>query len=1069
MAFMRMMGADSVAYHRETVIERGDDHPGVALSYYTDRGESPLTWGGAGAARLGLVGHVRPEQYEDMFGPGGARDPITGQGLTATKRPGMELVVSAHKSVAELGVISRVDDMHAILDAETAGTMAYLDALTQQAGGRRGRAAVVAETSGMVYASTRHATSRAGDPCPHDHVLIANAVEMLDARGGWKAPDTTTWREHMHAATAYGRLCSAKVAVDLGYGIVADDGRSGRLGHWAIAGIPDEAMTLHSKRSAEIADELVRVGFDSYRARGHAARNSRTAKRYQPVEDLMRLWRSELIEIGLTVDGMSRAVDDARHVRIADELTVEDIQALVVDLLGPDGRLAAQKVFSRRDVVVAAAPHLFGLDPEVLGRVVDRVLADPAAIPLVGVRGAKQRAYVPACVLAAEQAIAAVVEAGRTRLDAAHISDTDANQAMNLTQRALGGILLTKGQQAAVSGICTSGHGVDLVLGVAGAGKTTALNAVRVGFEDAGYTVVGTATSGQAARTLGRDAGIETSSTLASLLWRLDHRRTQLEADTIVILDEAGMTDDSDLLRLLTAAADAGAKVVMVGDDRQLGAVGPGGGLGALIERHEPGVWVLDQNVRQADPTERAALDELRAGSVDAAVDWMAGHGRIVTAPDRAETIGAVVDAWIADIDAGQDTMMLAWRRANVDRLNEAGREAFSDRGLLTGPELKAPGGRRYRAGDRIVTLAPGARGEIVTSERGTVTSVDVEGGSMRARMDDGRLQHFPKELTGRDHMAHGYAITVHRSQGATVDTAHRLEDGGGRELAYVSMSRARDRSTVYAIADDADLAADDLRRDWSVERRQRWAIDTGTPVTDPIDIERDPLIAQPVRHALSHTRLEAERVAIEASIPADASAELRETRTALAEVRQSLVDLEAGTGEWRDTKLGEVARISRDLEQRRKGAFLRADTAHGRDHRAAKRTLRDLDSKIDQAHARFDVLAEPHRVDLGTQLTSLESGVVGLEQRATERSGWFVAHPETARRLHRVEGELADAGRWLTAERDQLDGIAPAGVGGALIPTHTRELLDHLPAPEPQPEAWWQPPSRDVGIDLGL
>jgi len=1067
MAFMRMMGADSVAYHRETVIERGDDHPGVALSYFTDRGESPLTWGGAGAARLGLVGHVRPEHYEDMYGPGGARDPITGQGLTATKRPGMELVVSAHKSVAELGVIGRVEDMHAILDAETAGTMAYLDALTQQAGGRRGRAATVSETSGMVYASTRHATSRAGDPCPHDHVLIANAVEMLDARGGWKAPDTTTWREHMHAATAYGRLCSAKVAVDRGYGIVPDNGRSGRLGHWAIAGIPGEAMDLHSKRSAEIDDELVRVGFDSYRARGHAARNSRTAKRYQPVEDLMRLWRSELTDIGLTVDAMNHAVDDARHVRIADELSVEDIQALVVELLGPDGRLAAQKVFSRRDVVVAAAPHLFGLDPEVLGRVVDRALADPAAIPLVGVRGAKQRAYVPACVLAAEQAIAAVVEAGRTRLDAAHISDTDANQAMNLTQRALGGILLTKGQQAAVSGICTSGHGVDLVLGVAGAGKTTALNAVRLGFEDAGYTVLGTATSGQAARTLGRDAGIETSSTLASLLWRLDHRRTQLDANTLVILDEAGMTDDSDLLRLLTAAADAGAKVVMVGDDRQLGAVGPGGGLGALIERHEPGVWVLDQNVRQADPTERDALDELRAGSVDAAVDWMVGHGRIVTAPDKAETIGAVVDAWIADIDAGRDTMMLAWRRDNVDELNRIGRDAFADRGLLTGPELKAPGGRRYQAGDRIVTLAPGARGEIVTSERGTVSSVDLEDGSMYACMDDGRLQHFPKELTGRDHMAHGYAITVHRSQGATVDTAHRLEDGGGRELAYVSMSRARDRSTVYVIADDVDVAADDLRRDWSVERRQRWAIDTGTPVTDPIDIERDPLIAPPVRHALSHARLEAERVAIEASIPADVSAELIETRTALARVRRSLVHLEAGTGEWRGTKLGDVARISRDLEQRREAAFQRANTAHGRDHRAAKRTLRDLDSKIDQARARFDVLAEPHRAALGSQLTSLALELSDREEQADERMQWLAANPATVESLDRVDEQLAAVDSWLLVERNKIDGIVPSSRSRDNLVVSTRELPDHLPAPEQQPAPWWHAAGRDTGIGL--
>jgi conjugative relaxase-like TrwC/TraI family protein len=183
MAFVRLMGADSVEYHRETVIDRADDHPGIALGYYTERGESPLVWGGSGAGRLGLEGHVRLEHYEDMFGVGGARDPITGDALAKTKRPGMELVVSAHKSVAELGVMGHVEDMHAILDAEREGTMAYLDELARNAGGRRGRRAAVSPTSGLVYAHTRHATSRAGDPCPHDHVLIANVVEMLDAVG----------------------------------------------------------------------------------------------------------------------------------------------------------------------------------------------------------------------------------------------------------------------------------------------------------------------------------------------------------------------------------------------------------------------------------------------------------------------------------------------------------------------------------------------------------------------------------------------------------------------------------------------------------------------------------------------------------------------------------------------------------------------------------------------------------------------------------------------------------------------------------------------------------------------
>ncbi|MDQ4068747.1 MAG: relaxase domain-containing protein [Actinomycetota bacterium] len=157
---------------------------------------------------LGLAGAVTRDQFDALYGPGGAKDPTTGQRLVSTKRPGMELVIAAHKSVAELGVMGRAEDMHRIMDAERHATLAYLDRLTCDVGGRRGRAGTPTPTSGLVYAVTRHATSRAGDPNPHDHVLIANVLRMRDEHGGWKAATTALWREHLQAAhhgRAHGR------------------------------------------------------------------------------------------------------------------------------------------------------------------------------------------------------------------------------------------------------------------------------------------------------------------------------------------------------------------------------------------------------------------------------------------------------------------------------------------------------------------------------------------------------------------------------------------------------------------------------------------------------------------------------------------------------------------------------------------------------------------------------------------------------------------------------------------------------------------------------------------------
>jgi conjugative relaxase-like TrwC/TraI family protein len=243
-AWFRAMGVDQVAYHEATVLGREDDHPGQALDYYGSRGETPLRWGGAGAARLGLEGEVTPKAYRWAFGPGGFQDPLTGQQLVRTTRPGFELVISAHKSLSLLGVAGRADDMHTILDAETAGTMGYLDTWAQTRGGRRGRASIATPTSGLVYAVTRHGTSRMGDPSLHDHVLIANVCEMRDSKGGYKALYSARLRDLVEAAAMVGRLRSATTAIKLGYAIEIDHGRSGRARDWRIVGIPAEVCEI---------------------------------------------------------------------------------------------------------------------------------------------------------------------------------------------------------------------------------------------------------------------------------------------------------------------------------------------------------------------------------------------------------------------------------------------------------------------------------------------------------------------------------------------------------------------------------------------------------------------------------------------------------------------------------------------------------------------------------------------------------------------------------------------------------------------------------------------------------
>lgn len=462
----------------------------------------------------------------------------------------MELVVSCHKSIAELGVIGRAEDMHKILDTEREATVAYLDKVVQEQGGRRGRAQVRTPTDGLTWAVSRHATNRSGDPQAHDHVLLANLLRMRDEQGGWKALDTGLVRDHLHAATAIGRMAAAK-AVELGYAIEADPGPSGRLGAWAIVGIPKEAWEVHATRSAQID---AAVGADaSYRSRAIAARATRDRKSRDRLEDLVPRWRDGLARAGYPPLELAAAVERAGlNYQPPSPDIVDDVAA---DLLSPDGRLASEKAFTRRDVVVALAPYLHGLPVSILDEAVERVLAHEQAVALPFISGAREPVYAAACVVEDERRIATLAEALAGR-DGPSITPEAAAAAVRQVEL-VRGFRLSQRQAEVAKGLLTSGHSMDLVVGVAGSGKTSTLPAVRAGFEAAGYTVLGAATSGQAAKALGEGAGVA-SRTVASLTWRLDHQRLALSPRHVLVLDESSMTSDADVGKLLAAVEASG-------------------------------------------------------------------------------------------------------------------------------------------------------------------------------------------------------------------------------------------------------------------------------------------------------------------------------------------------------------------------------------------------------------------------------------------------------------------------------------------------------------------------------
>jgi hypothetical protein len=418
--------------------------------------------------------------------------------------------------------------------------------------------------------------------------------------------------------------------------------------------------------------------------------------------------------------------------------------------------------------------------------------------------------------------------------------------------------------------------------------------------------------------------------------------RLTLDERTVVILDEVGMTEDAHLVALTARVEAAGAKLVTVGDHHQLGAVGPGGALAALVRRHPAVVHHLTENRRQNDAAERHALAQLRDGDVREAINWYDNQGRIHPFAVRDGALQRALDAWAADVTAGYGTGLYAWRRANVAALNLRARTWMEDTDRLSGPELVCRGGNAYRAGDRVVTLSPGPDGRLATSERAVIDSVDTGRRTLVVCTDGGQMVQLGSDDAGADRLGYGYATTVHRRQGSTTGRAHLFADGGGRELAYVAMSRARESTQVWTVADDLPQGVDDLRRDWSTTRTPAWALDTALP--DPSVLTRENFQALSSDHqarlaALLHAETALAGDAVVGIRLPDRAATLGQAEAALAQARQARADLDTWSGVWQTTEAGQAVRDLAEARRARQQAEQAAEVgARWRDRHTARK-----------------------------------------------------------------------------------------------------------------------------------
>ena len=494
--------------------------------------------------------------------------------------------------------------------------------------------------------------------------------------------------------------------------------------------------------------------------------------------------------------------------------------------------------FTRQDMARLVNRHTDGA--EQFAAVMATVSASPELVRL-GLDGRGRERFSTREMLAAEQRMerAAEVVAGQ---DSHRVLTVAGARALRAAEQ--GGLVLGDEQRDAFRHV-TSGRDLALVVGYAGTGKSAMLGVARAAWETAGYRVRGAALSGITAEGLEAGSGIQ-SRTLASLEYGWKEKRDLLTSRDVLVMDEAGLVGSRQMERVLSAAASAGAKVVLVGDPEQLQAIEAGAAFRALAERH--GAAEISAVRRQREAWQCEATRELATGRTEAALGRYERAGMVQGADTLEAACTALVGAW--DVERRQSPeqsrVILAYRRADVAALNGLARERLRAVGGL-GPEQAVQterGERAFAAGDRLMFgrnerglgAGPDGRGGVAVKNGtlGTVLAVEVGGERLTVRLDgagaDGSERRVSFAVRDYGAVDHGYAATIHKAQGVTVDRAHVLASGlMDRHAAYVALTRHREGVSLHYGRDEfRDGAA--LARVLGRERLKDTSLDYAGP-----------------------------------------------------------------------------------------------------------------------------------------------------------------------------------------------------------------------------------------------
>ena len=720
--------------------------------------------------------------------------------------------------------------------------------------------------SGIIGTKFRHYDSRAGDPNLHDHVVIANRVEGADDK--WSSIDGRTLYQ-------YGVECSELYNSRVQQYVTEKTGlqfeprmQNGKPIH-EIVGISDETIRTFSSRRGDISAKLNRVKEKFVADNGYEPSEKQLIKLAQQatlatrpaksearsLEDLHTEWVAQAH--ALSEHGVHVPVDH----QLADMLKNASLNYEQSVLQGARQEAYSTSVEAHTDVVLSRLEetrstwrrtHInaetsryvreLGLnekqDQGLISSIRQSVTEDSLPLHIKDTRltpheylrkdGTSQYQRIDSELFTSERVLAAenkiLDAASRAVIPASTVDIFELAAQKRRTELAEQGHSLPVGQEAMARAFATSDKLLVVGIGAAGAGKTSSTRLAVDAIEASGNRVIGMAPTAAAAAVMRTEMRIDADTVDKFLTdWQSGKASVDVRPGDVLLVDEAGMIATPKMEKILTLAQERGALVRALGDYRQLSAVGSGGAL-RLVDR-EIGAVHLDELFRFKNPEEAASTIALREPPLvgtDKPFEWYKENNRVV-AGDADAMIEDVFRKYSTDIQAGKQSIMIASTNEAVTKLNDLAQTHAIEHGQVStdAGAVALHNSSRAHLGDTIVTRK-NARRLVVNSGQDFVKNGDLW--TVTDLHDDGRItaQHtghggkvtLPAGYV-QESVELGYAATIHRAQGSTVDTAHALVDAStDRAGAYVALTRGRENNQLYVA-----LAADGEKRDDVLDR----------------------------------------------------------------------------------------------------------------------------------------------------------------------------------------------------------------------------------------------------------